>query len=106
MAQIGSFTRGENGIYTGEIWTLTLRVDPATRANLVEVCRLLKRRERFLLCCARTFLLNNFSDDCPWIEGKESCLQAAMQPACARRPERKFYLPAFHADALAGSTRC
>ncbi len=26
MAQIGSFTRGENGIYTGEIRTLTLRV--------------------------------------------------------------------------------
>ena len=26
MAQIGSFTRGDNGTYTGEIRTLTLRV--------------------------------------------------------------------------------
>ena len=27
MAQIGSFTRGESGVYTGEIRTLLLRVD-------------------------------------------------------------------------------
>jgi uncharacterized protein (DUF736 family) len=27
MAQIGSFTRGESGVYTGEIRTLVLRVD-------------------------------------------------------------------------------
>ena len=31
MAQIGSFTRGENGIYTGEIRTLTLRVKATIR---------------------------------------------------------------------------
>jgi uncharacterized protein (DUF736 family) len=37
MAQIGSFTRDENGIYTGEIRTLTLRVKasikPVKREN-------------------------------------------------------------------------
>lgn len=31
MAQIGTFTRGENGIYTGEIRTLTLRVKASIR---------------------------------------------------------------------------
>ena len=31
MAQIGSFTRGENGVYTGEIRTLTLRVKASIR---------------------------------------------------------------------------
>ena len=31
MAQIGTFTRGENGIYTGEIRTLTLRVKATIR---------------------------------------------------------------------------
>jgi uncharacterized protein (DUF736 family) len=31
MAQIGSFTRGENGVYTGEIRTLTLRVKAIIR---------------------------------------------------------------------------
>jgi uncharacterized protein (DUF736 family) len=31
MAQIGSFTCGENGIYTGEIRTLTLRVKATIR---------------------------------------------------------------------------
>jgi uncharacterized protein (DUF736 family) len=31
MAQIGSFTRGENGVYTGEIRTLTLRVKATIR---------------------------------------------------------------------------
>ena len=31
MAQIGSFTRGENGIYTGEIRTLSLRVKATIR---------------------------------------------------------------------------
>nr|NUR36583.1 DUF736 domain-containing protein [Sphingomonas sp.] len=31
MAQIGSFTRGENGIYTGEIRTLTLKVKATIR---------------------------------------------------------------------------
>ena len=31
MAQIGSFTRGDNGIYTGEIRTLTLRVKASIR---------------------------------------------------------------------------
>lgn len=31
MAQIGQFTRGENGVYTGEIRTLTLRVKAAIR---------------------------------------------------------------------------
>jgi uncharacterized protein (DUF736 family) len=31
MAQIGSFTRDENGIYTGEIRTLTLRVKASIR---------------------------------------------------------------------------
>ena len=31
MAQIGSFTRSENGIYTGEIRTLTLRVKATIR---------------------------------------------------------------------------
>src|SRR3546814_7058813 len=30
MAQIGSFTRGENGVYTGEIRTLTLRSEEHT----------------------------------------------------------------------------
>ncbi|SDA36888.1 DUF736 domain-containing protein [Sphingomonas sp. NFR15] len=33
MAQIGSFTRGENGIYTGEIRTLTLRVKASIRPS-------------------------------------------------------------------------
>ena len=31
MAQIGTFTRGENGIFTGEIRTLTLRVKATIR---------------------------------------------------------------------------
>lgn len=31
MAQIGSFTRGDGGIYTGEIRTLTLRVKATIR---------------------------------------------------------------------------
>ena len=31
MAQIGTFTRGENGIYTGEIRTLSLRVKASIR---------------------------------------------------------------------------
>lgn len=31
MAQIGSFIRGENGVYTGEIRTLTLRVKATIR---------------------------------------------------------------------------
>src|SRR3546814_4823110 len=31
MAQIGSFTRADNGIYTGEIRTLTLRVKATIR---------------------------------------------------------------------------
>src|SRR3546814_19308673 len=31
MAQIGSFTRGENGVYTGEIRTLPLRVKASIR---------------------------------------------------------------------------
>src|SRR3546814_14701073 len=31
MAQIGSFTRGENGVYTDEIRTLTLRVKASIR---------------------------------------------------------------------------
>ena len=31
MAQIGSFTRGENGVYTGEIRTLTLKVKATIR---------------------------------------------------------------------------
>lgn len=31
MAQIGSFTRGESGVYTGEIRTLTLRVKATIR---------------------------------------------------------------------------
>ncbi len=31
MAQIGTFTRGENGTYTGEIRTLTLRVKATIR---------------------------------------------------------------------------
>ena len=31
MAQIGSFIRGENGVYTGEIRTLTLRVKASIR---------------------------------------------------------------------------
>lgn len=31
MAQIGTFTRGENGIYTGEIRTLTLRAKATIR---------------------------------------------------------------------------
>lgn len=35
MAQIGSFTRGENDVYTGEIRTLTLRV----KANIRPVER-------------------------------------------------------------------
>lgn len=31
MAQIGSFNRGEDGVYTGEIRTLTLRVKASIR---------------------------------------------------------------------------
>jgi uncharacterized protein (DUF736 family) len=31
MAQIGSFTRGDGGVYTGEIRTLTLRVKASIR---------------------------------------------------------------------------
>src|SRR3546814_14679632 len=31
MAQIGSFTRNEDGVYNGEIRTLTLRVKPTIR---------------------------------------------------------------------------
>jgi uncharacterized protein (DUF736 family) len=31
MAQIGSFTRGENGVFAGEIRTLTLRVKASIR---------------------------------------------------------------------------
>lgn len=33
MAQIGSFIRGENGVYTGEIRTLTLRVKATIRPS-------------------------------------------------------------------------